>query len=85
MEENAVHWLKWENGKEWGKIQCPMLGNVDVMTYYSNAPCYYTYTAPFISDGAIYYYRYDQDEGCWADTLFYLADYAEEVPNRCYL
>lgn len=53
MKENAVHWLKWENGKEWGKIQCPMLGNVDVMTYYSNAPCYYTYTAPFVSDGEI--------------------------------
>ena len=25
-------WLKWENGKEWGTIYCPMLGQ-DVMTY----------------------------------------------------
>lgn len=25
-------WLKWENGKEWGEIQCPMLGDEYVMT-----------------------------------------------------
>ena len=34
LEENTVHWLKWENGKEWGEIQCPMLGNVYIMTRY---------------------------------------------------
>ncbi len=85
LEENTVHWLKWENGKEWGEIQCPMLGNVYIMTYYSDAPCYYTYTAPFIDDGDICYYRFDHDEGCWNDNLFYLSEYVDGIPHRLYL
>ena len=85
LEENTVHWLKWENGKEWGEIQCPMLENANVMTYYSDAPCYYTYTAPFICDNEICYYRFDHDEGCWNDTLFCIGEYAEEILQRFYL
>lgn len=23
-EEDDIRWLSWENGKEWGKIECPM-------------------------------------------------------------
>ena len=85
-EENTVHWLKWENGKEWGKIQCPMLDDAYVMTYYpAGVPCYYSYTEPFVCDGDVCYYRYDHDEGCWNDTLFCIAEYVEEVPQRLYL
>lgn len=25
--KNKERWLKWENGKEWGEIQCPMLND----------------------------------------------------------
>lgn len=74
-----IKWLKWENGKEWGEIECPMLGGKSVMTYYpEGAPCYYSYTAPFVSDGDTCYYRYDHDEGCWdGDTLFCMGEYKE--------
>lgn len=49
-------WLKWENGKEWGEIECPMLDGERVMTYYQEGvPCYYSYTAPFVSDGEVGY------------------------------
>lgn len=72
-------WLKWENGKEWGEIQCPMLGDKSVMTYYpEGVPCYYSYTAPFVLDGEIYYHRFDHDEGMWdEDTLFGMGEYQE--------
>ncbi len=72
-------WLKWENGKEWGEIECPMLGGGYVMTYYpEGVPCYYTYTAPFVCDGEVCYYRYDHDEDCWdEDTLFCIDKYVE--------
>ena len=72
-------WLKWENGKEWGEIQCPMLDDEYVMTYYpEGVQCYYSYTAPFVHDGDVYYYRYDHDEGCWdTDTLFCMGEYIE--------
>lgn len=72
-------WLKWENGKEWGEIECPMLGGGYVMTYYpEGVPCYYSYTAPFVCEGEVCYYRYDHDEGCWdGDTLFCMDEYVE--------
>lgn len=71
-------WLEWENGKEWGRIECPMLGGY-VMTYCpEGVPCYYSYTAPFVCDGEVCYYRYDHDEGCWdEDTLFFMDEYVE--------
>lgn len=74
-------WLKWENGKEWGEIQCPMLGDEWVMTYYpEGVPCYYTYTAPFVCDGEIFCYRFDHDTGCWdEDTLLGLGEYTEGI------
>lgn len=57
------------------------LGNAGgyVMTYYpEGVPCYYTYTAPFVCDGEVYYYRYDHDEACWdEDTLFCIDKYVE--------
>lgn len=72
-------WLRWENAKEWGKIQCPMLGNEYVMTYYLEGTlCDYTYTAPFVLDGEVCYYRFDHDENRWdEDTLFFLGEYEE--------
>ena len=30
-----MQWLTWKNVKEWGEIQCQMLGDKYVMTYYS--------------------------------------------------
>lgn len=73
-------WLEWDNGKEWGKIQCPMLGENYVMTYYPEGlPCYYSYTLPFVDGyGDVCYYRFDHDEGCWdEDTLFCMEEYLE--------
>ncbi|KHD34434.1 hypothetical protein NL50_17145 [Clostridium acetobutylicum] len=67
---------------EWGEIFCPMIGK-EVMTYYPNGtPPYDTITSPFINeDGEIYYYKYDQDEGCWyEDTIFSICD-ADEYIN----
>ena len=76
-------WLKWENGREWGEIQCPMLGNEYVMTYYpEDSPCYYSYTAPFVCDGDICCYRYDHDVGGWDEdllVLLYDGEYTEEI------
>ena len=72
-------WLKWENGKEWGEIRCPMLGNESVMTYYpEGVPCYYTYTAPIVLDGDVCYCRFDQDEGCWDEGVFFFMGKYEE-------
>ena len=35
MEKEKIKWLEWSgNVEEWGKIECPMLGNEWVMTYY---------------------------------------------------
>ncbi len=73
-----MQWLTWKNGKEWGEIQCPMLGDKYVMTYYSEGePCYYSYTAPFVQDGEIYYYRFDHDEGCWDESTYCIGEYRE--------
>ena len=76
----ADKWLKWENAEEWGEIECPMLGGKAVMTYYAkDAPCFYSYTAPFVSDGEVCYFRYDHDEGCWdEDVMFSLSEYTGE-------
>lgn len=74
--------LEWKSGMtEWGKIFCPMIDK-EVMTYYPNGtPAYDTMTNPFIDeDGNIYYYEYDQDEGCWRDGVFGMYD-AEEYIN----
>lgn len=69
-----IEWLKWNDDvEEWGEIECPMLGNEKVMTYHPKGrPCYYSYTAPFVDeDGDIGYYRYDHDEGCWDEDIFF--------------
>ena len=80
-EHKEIMWLSWQNGKEWGTIECPMLGNEPVMTYYpEGVPCYYSYTAPFVEDGEVWYYRFDHDTGCWdEDTLFSLGEYIEGI------
>ncbi len=73
-----MQWLTWKNVKEWGEIQCPMLGDKCVMTYYrEDEPCYYSYTAPFVQDGEIYYYRFDHDEGCWDESTYCIGEYRE--------
>lgn len=73
-----MQWLTWKNVKEWGKIQCPMLGDKCVMTYYrEDEPCYYSYTAPFVQDGEIYYYRFNHDEGCWDESTYCIGEYRE--------
>lgn len=74
-----MKWLKWENGEEWGEIECPMFNNEMIMTYYfKGVPCYYTYSAPFVDDdGEVCYYMYDQDEGCWDEDLFFMCKYDE--------
>lgn len=75
-----MKWLKWENGEEWGEIECPMVGGM-IMTYYpKGVPCYYTYSAPFVDDdGEVCYYRFDQDEGCWDEDLFFMCEYEEGI------
>lgn len=72
-----TEWLKWENGTEWGEIQCPMLDDEPVMTYYnSDEPCYYTYTAPFVDDdGEVCCYQFDHDEGTWDEDLLFIGEY----------
>lgn len=72
-------WLRWENGEEWGRIQCPMMDNEWVMTYcHPDVPCFYSYTAPFVCDGDVCYYRFDHDEGSWdEDTLFCMGEYKD--------
>ncbi len=64
-------------GKEWGTIECPMLGDEPIMTYYpEGVPYYYSYTAPFEEDGEIYYYRFDHDTGCRDENIqFGLGEY----------
>lgn len=78
-ETEEVKWLSWKNGKEWCKVQCPMFGDKYIMTYYpEDVPCYYSYTAPFVCDEEVCYYRFDHDEGCWdEDILFHLGKYKE--------
>lgn len=51
-----IEWLKWNDDvEEWGEIECPMLGNEMVMTYYpKGCPCYYSYTAPFVDEDEAY-------------------------------
>lgn len=78
--ESEIQWLKWSNGREWGEIECPMLGNEPVMTYWGGGPCYDTYTAPFVVDGGIYCYRFDQDEGGWVeDDMRFIGEYEDGV------
>lgn len=82
-EEDDIRWLSWENGKEWGRIECPMLGGEAVMTYYpEGAPCYYSYTAPFVLDDEVCYYRYDHDEGRWDDDLLCMGEYTDNIKLR---
>lgn len=73
VEEGKV--LSWSNGKEWGEIHHPDLGNV--MTYWkAGTPCYDTYTAPMVDAcGDIYCYRFDQDEGYWIEDTLCLGSY----------
>ena len=81
MEKEKIKWLEWSgNVEEWGKIECPMLGNEWVMTYYSKGtPCYYSYTAPFMDEsGDVCYYRFDHDEGCWDEDVMYTICQSEE-------
>lgn len=73
-------YLKWENAEEWGEIECPMLGGAKIMTYIPKGyPAFDSYTAPFVDDGEIYYYKYDHDYGGWDDTLFALGEYVDGV------
>ena len=74
-------WLKWENGKEWGTLYCPMLER-EVMTYWPGGPAFYSYTAPFVEDGDVCFYRYDHDEGGWDDTLICMGAYVPGVIIR---
>jgi hypothetical protein len=80
---NDLKYLKWSNGKEWGEINCPMFGNVPVMTYWKEGtPCYDTYTAPFVLDEEIYCYKFDQDEGMWHEDLHFLGEYENNESCR---
>ncbi|MDE7202610.1 MAG: hypothetical protein K2O91_12090 [Lachnospiraceae bacterium] len=79
-------WLKWENGKEWGRIRCPLLNDEYVMTYYpKSALCYYLYTAPFVRSGNVCYYRYNHNEGFWDDRLYCVGEYIEDIPQRIFI
>lgn len=76
-----MKWLKWENGTEWGEIFCPML-NEKVMTYYQKGrPAYDSYTAPFVDeeDETVWFYKYDHDEDCWHEEMYFLGDYTENT------
>ena len=67
-----IKWLKWQGNVEVGdKIQCPMLKNENVLTYYPKGePCNYLYTAPFIDAfGNVVVGRYKRDEGCWDENI----------------
>ena len=81
MDEQEIRWLEWSGEVvEWGMIECPMLGNEMVMTYcLKNAPCYYSYTAPFIDEnGDVSYYRFDHDEGSWDEDVIFTICQSEE-------
>lgn len=83
-DAEEIVWLSWENAEEWGTIQCLMLNDRMVMTYYQKGvPVYYSYTAPFVLDGKVYYYRYDHDEWGWdGDVLFSLGEYEDGMAYR---
>lgn len=86
MSNQNIQWLKWEDGTEWGEIECTMLNDEMVMTYYlKGRPCFYSYTAPFVTeDGSVCYYRFDHDEGWWdEDTMFFLDE--EYTGDKYYL
>ncbi|QOS98941.1 hypothetical protein JNUCC42_21470 [Brevibacterium sp. JNUCC-42] len=70
--------LEWSNGVEWGEIFCPMTGQ-DEMTYWKEGtPCNDIFTAPMVDDdGDIFYYRFDQDEGCWHEDMYVLGSYEQ--------
>lgn len=57
--------LAWANGKEWGEIHHPDLG--EVMTYWMPVgPCRDTWTAPIIvKNGEVITYHYDHVKGQW--------------------
>ena len=81
MEKEKIKWLEWSgNVEEWGKIECPMLGNEWVMKKKKKGtPCYYSYTAPFMDEsGDVCYYRFDHDEGCWDEDVMYTICQSEE-------
>lgn len=62
-----------------GEIQCPMLNDEMVMTYYlEGAPCYYSFTAPFVDeDGTVCCYEYDHDESVWTEDKMCIGEYEE--------
>ncbi|OPG94290.1 hypothetical protein B2I21_33110 [Chryseobacterium mucoviscidosis] len=66
-EQPELKRLKWENGKEYCELFCPMTGRVE-MTYSDGGPCYSSYTVPLVDkDGDVYCWRYDHDEDCWCE------------------
>ena len=77
--DKDIKWLSRDNGIEWGTIDCPMIEGEPVMTYYpEGVPCYYSYTAPFVKDGEVYFYRFDHDMGCWDESaMFFMEEYIE--------
>lgn len=78
MSKESMQWLKWENAVEWGMIECPMLDGTSIMTYYPDGvPCIYTYSAPFVLDGEVFFYRFDHDEYSWDEELFFMGEYYE--------
>lgn len=80
-EQSDSKQLNWENGKEWGEIYCPMTGRNE-MTYWPGGPCYYTYTAPLLSeDGDAYCCQFDHDEALWIDDYISLYD-ADEMDEN---
>ena len=73
-----IKWLFWTNGIAWDEIECPMLGNEKVRTYYPPDSLRYTYTAPFVEEGKVKYYRYDHEKKCWDNTQnFCYGEYTE--------
>jgi len=77
MSDTEITWLSWENAQEWGSIECPMLDGEAVKTYYpkGSVAIYYTYSAPFVLDGEVFYYRFDHDEGLWDTEMFFMGEY----------
>lgn len=75
-----MHWLKWKNGKEHGKIYCPMLHEWVETYLLDGGPSYNSYTAPFANeDGCVYFHKYDHDADCWHAELFYLGEHLEGI------
>ena len=78
MAKEEKRWLSWKNGVEWGKIECPMEDGKEIRTYYpEGVPCFYSYSAPFVIDGEVFFYRFDHDVNSWDGELFFLGEYYE--------